>query len=70
MDQGPNYHTATLFVEYLLAIEMKKVQLFTNKLVYFGVSILKLRKILRNEFWYDYVNPKYDEKAKLYCMVL
>ena len=36
-----------------------------NKLFYLGLSILELSKILKYEFWYDYVKPKYDEKAKL-----
>ena len=38
----PNYHT--FLVEYLLATETKKVQIFTNKPVYFGLSILELKK--------------------------
>ena len=36
-----------------------------NKPVYLGLSILELSKILMYEFWYDYVKPKYGEKAKL-----
>ena len=39
-----------------------------NKPFHLGLSILKLSKILMYEFWYDCVNPKYDEKTKLYCM--
>ena len=35
-----------------------------NKSVYLGLSILDLCKIVMYEFWYGYVNPKYDEKAK------
>ena len=31
-----------------------------------GLSILELSKVLTYEFWYDFVNPKYGEKAKLY----
>ena len=42
-----------------------------NKLVYSGLSILQIIKIVMYEFWYDYVKPdyvkpKYGEKAKLY----
>ena len=33
--------------------------------VYLGLSILKLSEILMYEFWYHYVKPEYDEKAKL-----
>ena len=36
-----------------------------NKSVYLGLSILELDKILMYEFWFDYVKPKYGEKAKL-----
>ena len=32
--------------------------------VYLGLPILELNKMLMYEFWYDYVKPKYDEKAK------
>ena len=35
-----------------------------NKLIYLGLSILELSKILMYEFWYGYVKSKYGEKAK------
>ena len=37
-----------------------------NKPVYLGFSVLELSEILMYEFWYDYVKPKYGEKAKLF----
>ena len=39
-----------------------------NKLVYVGPSILELSKIIRYEFWYDNVIPKYKGKTKLCYM--
>ena len=36
-----------------------------NKPVYLGLSISEIRKIVMYKFWYDYVKPKYGEKAKL-----
>ena len=39
-----------------------------NKPVYLGLRILELSKMLMYEFWYDYVKPKYGEKAKLCYM--
>ena len=65
----PNFHTTKLFTESLLTIEMKKTNVLMNKLFYLGLSIQELRKILMYEFWYDYVKPKYGEKAKLCYMV-
>ena len=39
-----------------------------NKPVYLGLSVLELSETLMSEFWYDYVKPKYGEKAKLCYM--
>ena len=64
----PNYHTTKRFSENLLAIEMKKTKVKMNKPVYLGMSILDISKTLMYEFWYDYVKPKYKEKAKLCYM--
>ena len=36
-----------------------------DKPVDLGLSILELSKMLMYEFWYDYVKPKYGEKATL-----
>ena len=40
-----------------------------NKLVFLGLSMLELRKIVVYEFWFDYVKPKYGEKKKK-CVIL
>ena len=36
----PNYHKTKWFSENLIAIEMKKIKLKMNKLIYLGFSIL------------------------------
>ena len=64
----PNYHTTKHFSKNLLAIEMKKTKVKMNKPVYLGMSILDISKTLMYEFWYDYVKPKYKDKAKLCYM--
>ena len=63
-----NYHTIKQFSENLLVIEMKKTKVKMNKPVYLGMSILDISKTLMYEFWYDYVKPKYKDKAKLCYM--
>ena len=63
----PNFHTTKFLTEHPSAIKMKKqTEIIMNKPVYFGLSILELSKMLMKEFWYDYIKPKYGEKAKLY----
>ena len=64
----PNYHTTKQFSENLVAIEMKKTKLKMNKPIYLGMSILDVSKTPMYEFWYDYIKPKYKEKAKLCYM--
>ena len=50
----PNYHITKYLSENVLAIEM-----------YLALSILEISKILMYEFWYDYINPKCQDNAKL-----
>ena len=64
----PNYHTTKHFSKNLLAIEMKKTKVKMNKPVYLGMSILDISKTLMYEFWYDYIKPKYQDRAKLCYM--
>ena len=58
----PNCYSAKFFTKNLSVIETKKAQIFMNKSVRLGFSILELSKILMYEFWYDYVKPKHGEK--------
>ena len=39
-----------------------------NKPIYFNMSILDITKKIKYEFWYDYIKPKYQDKAKLCYM--
>ena len=54
----PNYHTTKIFTK-------KNMNLM---IVDLWLSTLKLSKVLLHEFLYDYVKPKYDEKANLCYM--
>ena len=64
----PNYHTKKYFSENMIAIEMKKTKVKINKPIYLGMSILDISKTLMYVFWYDYITPKYQDKAKLCYM--
>ena len=44
---------------------MKKTWVKMIKPLYLGMSILDISKTLMYEFWYDYIGPKYGDKAKL-----
>ena len=47
---------------------MKKTKVKMNKPAYLGMSLLDISKTLMYEFWYDYLKPKYKDKAKLCYM--
>ena len=49
-----------------MAIEMKKTKIQMVKSIYLDMSILDISKTLTYEFWYDYIKPKYGDRAKLY----
>ena len=57
-----------LISEDLSIIEMKKTKIKINKVIYLGLSILEVSKILMYEFWYDYMKPKYNDNVKLCYM--
>ena len=61
----PNCHTMKLIEENLSIIEMKKVTVKMNKLIYLGLSILEISKTTMYEFWYDYMKRKYGDMVKL-----
>ena len=65
----PNYHKMNLISENLSIIEMKKVKVKMNKLIYLGLPILESSKIIMYEFWYDYMKKKYGDLVKLCYMV-
>ena len=49
-------------------ISHRNEKILMNELVYLGLRIFEISKIVMYEFLYDYVNPKYGEKAKL-CFI-
>ena len=61
----PNYYSHTKFSDHLMAIEIKKIRIKMIKPLYLGMSILDISKILMYKFWYEYIRPKYGDRAKL-----
>ena len=60
-----NYKRVNEFHENLVAVHMEKATVKLNKPIYLGMSILDLSKTLMYRFHYEYVKPKWENKAKL-----
>ena len=61
----PNFDRATIFDRNLIAVHMKKTEVYFNKPVYVGQAILDLSKTLMFNFHYNYIQKKYKHKAEL-----
>ena len=61
----PNFNRATIFDKNLIAVHMKKTEVYFNKPVYVGQSILDLSKTLMFDFHYNYIQKKYKDAAEL-----
>ena len=61
----PNFDRATIFDRNLIAVHMKRTEVYFNKPVYVGQAILDLSKTLMFDFHYNYIKKKYKNKAEL-----
>ena len=61
----PNFDRVTIFDRNLIAVHMKKTEVYFNKPVYVGQAILDLSKTLMFNFHYTYIKEKYKDKAEL-----
>ena len=52
----------------MLSIEINKTIVCINNPVYLGRSILEISKTPMYEFWYNYIELKFEEKAQILCM--
>ena len=64
----PTFKDSSQFSDHLIAAELTQTVVEMNKPVYLGQAILDLSKIVMYEFHYDYIKPKYGDRAKLLYM--
>ena len=64
----PNYHATKYISKNLLVMEMKKSEIYMKKPVYLGQAILDVSKTLMYKVWYECINPKYADNAKVCYM--
>ena len=57
----PNYDRFTIFDETFTAVHTRKTNLYFNKPVHLGMSILDLSKSLMYDFHYNYIKTKYGD---------
>jgi hypothetical protein len=60
-----NFDSSVKFDEQLVAVHMEKTKVLYKKPIHLGMSILELSKTFMYEFHYDYIKPKYGDKARL-----
>lgn len=61
----PNFHSATVFSENLVAIQMKPERFILDKPIYIGFAVLELSKSHMYDFHYSVIKPHYGNKVKL-----
>ena len=65
LSSRPNIDRCTIFDRNLIAVHMKNTEVYFNKPVYVGQTILDLSKTLMFDFHYNYIKKKYGNKAEL-----
>ena len=66
LSSRPNFDRATIFNPNLVAIHMKKTEVYFNKPVYLGQAILDLSKTLMFDFHYNYIQEKFPKANLLF----
>ena len=61
----PQFMQQKIYSENLVAVKQVKKTITLNKPIYIGVAVLDLSKLHMYQFHYDYIKPKYGDKATL-----
>jgi len=61
----PNFYSRSVFLENLVAIEMRKLEVKFDKPIYVGICILDISKMSLYEFHHEYMLPLFREKCKV-----
>ena len=61
----PNFLHSNKLCDNLVAIHMGKTKVVSNKLIYVGMTVLDLSKMLMYKFHYEYIKPMNGGRAKL-----
>lgn len=61
----PNFHSASIFSENLVAVQMKPEKIVLDKPIYIGFSVLELSKSHMYNFHYNVIKPHYKNKIQL-----
>ena len=64
----PRFRCINYDTTKILAILRNKINVDMSKPLYLGPLVLDISKIVKCEYWYDIVKPKYGKKAKLFYM--
>lgn len=61
----PNFHSASIFTEDLVAVQMKPTKVVLNKPIYIGYTVLELSKSHMYDFHYSVIKPLYGDSVEL-----
>lgn len=61
----PNFHSATIFSENLVAVQMKPERIVLDKPIYIGFAVLELSKSHMYQFHYSVIKHHYGERVQL-----
>lgn len=62
---NPAFKRYTIFFEQLIAVHMRKLDIYIDKPIYVGLSVLDLSKIKLYDFHYEFMKKNLGDQAKL-----